>query len=184
MVSEAYCAPDVVKALGKAFRVDGFVQLDCFLPDETYLRLAKHAWGKGTRSILADQHSYSLVSPASFQNVFGWKEMHEWLGNVLGIRARKISLSVRQFSHRDFTLVHDVQEHGVAQFFFIFSGRWDAEWGGTLTVNRGEVPALEVGLKGNRLFVMRSCAEWLPFVQYVNHLAGKERFVIVQGTIS
>lgn len=184
MVADMYRVPQTIKALSNALRTDGFVQLDHFVPDEQYLELANYAWGNGKQVLRADQHSYAEVSPALFQQVFSSTEMKEWLGHIVGNKVQKVSLSVRQFSHRDFTLVHDVQEGGKAGFFFIFAGMWDVAWGGTLTVNRGALPALEVGLKGNRLFLMRSRAGWHPFVQYVNHLAGKERFVIVQGIVS
>jgi hypothetical protein len=185
MLQETYLLPDTKEQLRLAWQSDGFVQIDHLLSVEDYIRLAKCAWGKGKQVERPDQYSYSLVPSAPLHTAFSGSVMSGWLGSLLGGKVRVKDISVRHFRHGDYTLLHDTQRSvGVAQFFFIFSGMWDPAWGGGLTVHRDQASPLQVSLKGNRFFLVRSRAEWKPFVHYVNHLAGKETFVIVQGTVS
>ncbi|MBM3230526.1 hypothetical protein FJZ22_02630 [Candidatus Pacearchaeota archaeon] len=185
MFSEIYLLPDTKEQLCLAWQSEGYVQIDHLLSVDEYIRLAKSAWGKGKQVERADCYSYELVTAPALHKAFGEELMKHWLGSILGGKIRTIKLSLRHFGKGDYTLLHDAQKsEGVARFFFIFSGTWDASWGGTLHVRREKAQTLEVGIKGNRFFLVRSREEWRSFIQYVNHLAGKETFVIVEGTVS
>ncbi len=185
MIQETYLLLDTKEQLRLAWQSEGYVQVDHLLSVEDYIRLAKCAWGKGKQVERPARYSYGLVSSVPLVSAFSGSVLSGWLGSIMGGKVRIKDVSIRHFGHGDYTLLHDaVYTAGVAQFFFIFSGMWDPAWGGGLTVHRDKASPLQVGLKGNRFFLVRSRDEWKPFVQYINHLAGKETFVLVQGTIS
>jgi hypothetical protein len=185
MFAEQYLLPDMKEQIRLAWQGEGYIQLDHVLDVQTYLKLGKLAWGKGKQVERADRFSYGLVSPSALHKAFSTEPFTSWVGSLLGGNVKKSDVKVMQYGWKDFTLLHDSDNmEGVATFFFIFAGIWDPSWGGTLHLHREKHPALEVGLKGNRLFLVRSRDDWRPFIQYVNHLAGKETFVIVQGTVS
>lgn len=186
MLNESYLARDVKEELIAAFEEQGFVRLAHFLELEVLMPLAQQLWrGKGKQVSQPNLHSFLAIPVSSrAKRVLGGPLMKGFLGSVLGRKVRKIQLSVRRFGPGDFTLLHDSRKVRGVHFYYILSGKWDPAWGGTLTVQRARAHPLFFPIEGNTLSLL-SCENGMhPFVQYVNHLAGKESFILIEGIVS
>ena len=187
-MNELYHGGSVGAELTSAFRKQGVLRLEQFLAGEAYVRFAQHHWNvQGTLTNRPDQHSYVTLSPTLAHQFFTSSAFKTFLSTVAGKKITRITLSARAFGWKNYTLVHD--EHASKEhfsFFFCIAGTWDASWGGTLTylTRNGEGQPLLFPLQGNCLCIVRQRKDMHSFIKYVNHRAGKERFIMIEGTFA
>lgn len=186
MLTESYLAADVKEELVEAFMEQGFVRLTHFLELEAVVPLAHGLWhAKGKQYFQANLHSFLQIPVSThLRTVFTGPLMKGFLGSVLGRKVRNIQLSVRRFGPGDFTLIHDSRNTRGVCFYYLLSGTWNSLWGGTLTIQREKAPALFFPLESNTFSLISFEKGMHPFVQYINHLAGKESFLLVEGIVS
>lgn len=78
--------------------------------------------------------------------------------------------------------IHETRAECVFITFFQVPGILSG--GGTLTIQREKAPALFFPLESNTFSLISFEKGMHPFVQYINHLAGKESFLLVEGIVS
>ena len=187
-MNNTYAGKDVSAELTSAFRKKGVLRLDQFLAGEDYLRFAQQLWNlKGTLTHRPDQYSYIALSSALAQQLFASSTFKTFLSSVVGKKITRIAHSTQIFGWKNYTLVHD--DHAGTErlaFFFCIAGTWDTSWGGTVTylTGNGEGQSLLFPPQGNCLCIVQQRKDMHSFIKYVNHRAGKERFIIIEGVFS
>lgn len=183
---EAYARQEVLAQLAQAFEEQGIVRLEQFLTDKDYLAFARQLWdAKGKIKQVPDQYAFTTLSSKLASFLFTHAEFRAFLERVLGKKSIR-AFSVRKFGWKNYTLIHD--EHTSKEqirFFFCVAGEWDAHWGGTLTylTGDGEGTSLFFPVTGNCLCIIRETQDMHSFIKYINHHAGKEQFIVVEGIV-
>lgn len=157
------------------FKKNKIVKLESFLISKNYIELEKKLTKlKTIHNKIPDKFSFSsfVKIPNEEQGLLGFLE--EVIGKVK-------TVEIKKFSHRDYTILHDdlKMEKGRKVYFFICAN-WKAEFGGNLVFVREKKDNFFVTPLGNSLVLIDKEKDTKEFVQYVNHLAGKNRFIIVE----
>ncbi|MEK6825896.1 MAG: hypothetical protein AABY00_03860 [Nanoarchaeota archaeon] len=158
------------------------LHLPHFLTMQIYESLLKQcASAKEVHKKVADRYSYTELKeiPASMLQS---AEFISWLSSITGRKIKKISYTLKKFSHCDYTLLHDSETIGERlEFFILLMPNWDSRWGGhTVYVAEEQSPIL-FPLEGNSFNLINKEKNRHKFIQYINHYAKKEKMVIIEG---
>jgi len=174
MIRESYLDSKVISEMKTFLEENGFLRLDNFSSEENCsIENLDFVQKK-----IADECSYSVAE------VFG--ELKEELKRFL----EKFDLgtvetiSLRRFSHRDYTLIKDGNSEKGYLFFYFVRGEWDGKWGGNLFFNSLEGEQMKIVPKKNSFLLIKRNSETKAFIQYVTNLAGKNSFEIICGRIN
>ncbi len=188
MISPAYLTESTQQEIALAFKRNGFIRLDQFFEGRSYLAFSQPLWdASGKAIVIPDRHSYTLLPPSLASTPFMTPSFKKFLSTLVGKKITTITLTVQRFGWKDYTLVHD-DEVGKEElrFFFLISGKWEVERGGILTylTQNGEGEPLFFPITGNSFCIIRQRKDMHSFVKYVNHHAGKEKFIVVAGILT
>ncbi len=183
MINKNYTDKEIVMQIKDAFDENGFVKLESFFDDDLNEKINGV---KGKIAKIPDRYSYTMIDDITFENIFNGDKFKEFLGDVIGKKVGKINLKVKKFSWKDYTLVHD-DEAGKEEtrFFFIIAYKWENEFGGQIVyiTENGLGNPLVFPIVGNSFCIIRKRKDMHSFVKYVNNLAGKNSFVVVEGKV-
>lgn len=140
---------------------------------------------QGTSLSEPDRLSYThLDLPQAVRGFFASPAFFDFVTSATGIKVRDVKLETRRFGHRDFTLLHDEQESN-SRFIFLYmvaSPAWKMSWGGSPIFSFGdERKPLVFEPRGNTFILFNVPRGMREFVKYVNHFAGKEKLIYLEG---
>ncbi|MDO8564279.1 MAG: 2OG-Fe(II) oxygenase family protein [Nanoarchaeota archaeon] len=185
MINKMYLDDGVIDQIADAFTQQGFIRLEKFLNEKEYIYFINSLNSADSKiEKVPDRYSYSLIECDEI--IFGSVGFKELLSKVVGKKVGKMTLSVKRFGWKDYTLVHD-DEAGKEEmrFFFILADKWNVEWGGNVVymAEDGLGNPIIFPITGNSLCIVKKKKDMHSFVKYVNNLAGKNSFVVVEGKI-
>lgn len=188
MINKNYLQEEIIVQIKEAFSENEFVRLEGFLDEDEYNDLnEKINRGNGKLAKIPDRYSYSLIDNREAESVVNSSKFKEFLFRIIGKKFGKTKLSVKRFGWKDYTLVHD-DEAGKEEtrFFFIIADKWDSAFGGQIVylTENGLGNPLVFPIAGNSFCIIRKRKDMHSFVKYVNNLAGKRSFVVVEGKIN
>lgn len=157
-----------------------------FLNKSVFSTLNKEALSsKGKEVFVPHQFSYTLLDIPAMKTFFSSSSFIDFLRNVTGKKISKVNLEISQFAHGNFTLLHDdLNTKSRTEFFIFFGDAWNPEFGGTLCYTQADGSPLIFEPKPNSFGILSLPNEWMSFVRYVNHFAGKKSFILVRGSLS
>lgn len=185
MINKSYTDKEILVQIKDAFSENGFVRLESFINENEYGEISnKIECANSELKKVPDRYSYSLIDNIEVEGAFNSNMFKEFLSKLIGKKIGKISLKVKRFGWKDYTLVHD-DEAGKEEnrFFFVIADRWNVEWGGQVVylTKNGLGSPLVFPIAGNSFCIIRKKKDMHSFVKYVNNLAGKNSFVVVES---
>ena len=182
LVNDIYLNAAVVKQMKTAFKNTGVLRLDSFFNELKYKAIFDLFDSiNGKKKKIADRFSFEEMNAHKIKKMFASKEFISFISSIIGKKFYKIKVEVRRFRHRDYTLVHDFNSRGI-EFFMFFSKGWSDKLGGQLVYRDVDGKSLIFNVRGDS-FVLINSRSYRKFVKYVNHLAGKRSFVLIEGKI-
>ena len=94
-------------------------------------------------------------------------------------------MKVKRFSHKDYTILHDGKDkikREKCRFLFFICKKWNFEWGGNKIIT-GKINYVITPLE-NSLLITKERKNFNSFIQYVNHKARKQNFIVLEGEIT
>lgn len=184
MINQAYLTNAVIKQMKEAFASQGVLKLNDFFDNPFYLNFSQKLWkAESEHTEIPDKYSYNKINNGILRGLFSDESFFELLNKILGKKAKKVEINIRKFGHKNYTLLHDEEIiDRDTEFFFIISGKWEANWGGNKVYSSGEGEALVFLPEGN-VFCLINSRNRQSFVKYINHHAGKESFILIEGKI-
>jgi hypothetical protein len=187
MVSTIYLDSGLAKQMQESFSSIGAIVLPGFLKEKEYKDILKTLDGvKGRKRRVPDSYSYDLLDFSELKKVFEGEDVRKAIENILGKKAGELKVEVKRFGHRDYTLIHDSENVGERfEFFFFLCPEWKAESGGMKVYSSSSEDAEPLVFlpEGNSFCLIHRKKDMNSFVKYVNNLAGKKNFVLVEGFI-
>lgn len=191
LINPVYVSPNVVHQMSDVFKASrpNVLLLNSFFNLEG-LKVLESSLKKATRKENDSPASHSYIElglPTECTSVFSSNSFLSFVQGVTGIRDKRIALSVKQFGHRHYTLIHDEQDATERLlFFYIFAPQWKGSWGGSsiFTFAHGKTEPLVFTPNHNTFVIMRAQKGMYDFVKYVSNHAGKNSFVKIEGILS
>lgn len=172
-------------SIGNAFNQNSFIRLENFLEEECYLQLARGLWAlQGKKITRAAKCSFTELNCTDFLEEFNQEDVLKLFSKFTKKKPKIKDLKIRRFGKGDYTLIHDDEKKkDEIKFYFMISGRWDSKVGGSLTYNIDDSQPLVFPIAFNCLNVITEGKGMHPFIKYINHHAGKESFILIEGVI-
>ena len=134
----------------------------------------------GERIKIAGRHSYEKLDVMKINEIFKNKEFVNFINLISCENFNDYEINVKRFRQGDYTLVHDYIAGKGIEFLFILADKWDDKYGGYVVYTDNKSKSMIFSIKGNS-FILINKRDVGRFVKYVNHLAGKRSFVLVEG---
>ena len=162
---------------------NGMTRLDGFFNEDFYKEIfEKLRRNYGERVKLADRHSYEKLDAVELKGIFKDKEFLNFINLISCENFNNCEINVRRFGWGDYTLLHDSFVRKGMEFLLIFADKWDDKFGGYIVYTDNEEKSFIFSIKGNS-FILINKKGMRRFVKYVNHLAGKKNFFLVEGLL-
>lgn len=152
------------------------------LMDEVRAQLS----ASGSKDIFVP-HRYSFTEVECTLDLFSSKDFLHFIRSVTGIKSSHVRVSVKEFGHQNFTLLHDdVDARARVVFFYTLGGKnWKREWGGQTIFTFGdEREPVVFEPKSNSLAIIQVPKGMRDFVKYIPHFAGANKFIKIEGILS
>lgn len=187
MINPVYLKKEIGLEMNKVFKNEGVIKLSDFLNSENYLNLSLKLWNaKGRRVLIPDKCSFEELQERSVKEFVSSKDFTNLINKIIGKEARVDEIIVKRMGWRDFTLIHDeekeINKEEKIEFFFFISGKWDSKCGGSKIYNH-DGKTLVFSPESNSLCIIKKKRDMNSFIKYINHFAGKEKFIVVEGRI-
>ena len=115
------------------------------------------------------------------EKLFLSKDFLDFVNFICGKKYRKCSVWINEFQHKDYTLLEAFgQDREGDEFFVIFSDSWDDLFGGQI-IYKTDDDSFIFSINGNSFVLINKKKDMARFLKYINHLAGKKRFYVVDG---
>lgn len=183
MINQNYLNKGNLKIIKKEFHKSKMIRLDSLLKKNSYEKLKREIQQeKFVHEKIATKFSYSKCKlPTLAREVFDSPELKFIVQNIVGGRLGKINLELKKFKHKDYTIIHDSGiKQNQLEFFFFVCNLWNQKWGGNkIYIKKGKsyiFPPRE-----NSFILIQNQRNAKDFIQYVNHLAKKNYFYIIEG---
>ena len=189
-ITPDYLSPAVQEAIANSFKMNELKSthlynfLDQKISNKIKLSLKK---ARAKIDFRADSNSFSTIPKGKeVSDIFQSKDFKIFLEKVSGKKIKKISIEIKSFSHKNFTIMHDgdnIKED--FHFLYILSTNWNSSAGGNRVylTKSGEGDSFIFPPIDNSLVVVDQDKKTNAFFQYVNHCAGKNRYFVVHGKI-
>jgi hypothetical protein len=157
------------------------VQLQGFLQPAVYAKLLKAcAKAKYKETVIADRYSRFVAPLPKDAQFFASKEFAAFVKQITGKQVTG-KPHLEYYTHRNYTLRNDEEKPPGLFVYFDCTARWHAGWGGATIISNETGELARVQPLPNAL-VLIDCSKAWPFVQYVNHYAGKQRILRLSWT--
>jgi len=192
MINKIYTDGNIQYQIKKEFlsKKPGHVVLKGFLDEGEYAKLREEIKNARREHVrVADRYSYGVIESKQVNEIFQSKEFKQFISKIINRDIKQISVMIREFAWRDYTLLHDAEDkkEEMRFFFFILPGglEWDYFWGGSRVyhLERGKGKSLVFAPSENTLCVIHKRKDDLDFMQYINHYVGDKGVVVVEGTV-
>ena len=162
---------------------NGLIRLDEFFNEDFYKDIFKRLRRNyGERVKLADRYSYEKLDVMELDKIFNDKEFLNFINLISCENFNNCEINVKKFGVENYTLLHDSTGRKRMEFLLIFVDKWDDKFGGYIVYTDNEEKSLIFSVKGNS-FILINKKGMKRFVKYVNHLAGKKNFFLVEGRL-
>lgn len=178
-----YLDKENLRMIGKEFEKIGMVRLDGFVEENLYEELKQEVLKeKFIREKTATKFSFSKSKSSLLaREIFDSPELKFIVENIIGKKFSNVKLDLRRFSHRDYTLIHDSKlKKNKFEFLFFICENWNSKWGGNkVYVLNGKSYVFPP--RGNSFILVENKKDLKGFLQYVNHLCGRNKFYLIEG---
>ena len=177
MINKTYLDSNVIDQMKTSLAKNGFLRLDNFLDDKEYTSLLKELEkGKGKKLKVPDLYSYEKLDKL---NGFSFKEFFDFINEFYRLKKRKIN--IKKFKWRDYTLFNDL-DFGKKEYksFYFVCKTWKSDFGGSLIYTDKKNKTLIFPVIGNSFFIVKTNEGKGKFVKYINHLAKKRSFFLIE----
>lgn len=188
MINEFYCDKETQEQISHAFLGNNpnHVVLQSFLLEKKYKYFLKiEEDTKKERVKIPNRYSYALLKQDEVTLFFCSDEIKQIIKNVTRKNIKRIDVSIKEFSHRDYTVLHDEEVEGEClQFFFILSQKKIHEDAGgniVCTLRGGEEGTLSFPPIANMFILLHTRTSDYVFHEYVNHLVRDSSIIVVHG---
>lgn len=126
-------------------------------------------------------HSYHIADlPGSLLELFESKAFLDFVSGVIGKNVTGVKAKTYLFSSGHYTLIHDdvVLDPGIDLVLDLTAG-WNPDFGGSVVYVDGSGDYKAIPPASNSITLVERKAGVQKFVQYVNHLATKKRYLIL-----
>ena len=176
-INSYYLDRGVVEEMKRKFQKDKQVLLSGFLRTDAYhkaLALAQSA--KFKRTFVPDEMSCAFaMKPDALLSFLASEKFVAYIELITGIKSGKRAFYT-EFKAGDYALIKDLpQTWKLVTHLFI--SPWNPEWGGRLVWRDVRGNHLYTEPVPNCLLLTKNQKHLRGFVQYVNHHAGKHRFI-------
>ncbi|MBX4196450.1 hypothetical protein KW805_02600 [Candidatus Pacearchaeota archaeon] len=189
MINPLYTDKNICEQMKQAFQEAGMIKLPNFLMKESYDSLSRFLTKqKGVEHKIPDRYSVYrypslVVSSPSMKSIFFSDEFRSFLSSILGKKAKNFTLHVGRYGHKNYTLIHDSELAGKRiEFFYCLSPPWNPAWGGNTVYVANENPTVFTP-EDNSFCIVEKGKDMNRFLQYINHKAGKNSFILVEGSL-
>lgn len=161
--------------------------LSTFLLEEAHAELIRILRSSQGREQYVPHESRFKALPSSAGRLFASRGFLDFVRSISSHKASTVALTTYQFSHRDFTLLHDdLHDHARLIFFYtLTSSPWKPAWGGSRIFSYGdEREPLIFEPTDNTLALIAVPKGMRDFVKYVNHFAGDDMITKIEGIFS
>lgn len=176
MINKSYLkATDAVKS---AFENNGSVELKLFMENSSYSDFRKKILAIKTRNIFEPLSRKHAIS----KNFKIEKEILEFVEKIIGIKPNDWQLWT--FAQGEYTVINDedLEKPGM-DVIIDLTEKWDESYGGAVVYVDGTGESTKVGVEGNKLIIVQRKKGEHRFVQYVNHLAKKNKRILLIARI-
>ncbi|MEK6889204.1 MAG: hypothetical protein AABW80_03805 [Nanoarchaeota archaeon] len=185
-LNDRYASEKMYKEMGEHFKAnkEKALKLNEFLKEDSYGGLKELLERDAEKKKIANRFSFEEMGiDKKIECIFADLDFLDFAGAVVGRKIKKGEIKVKRFKHRDYTLLHDSDDvkPGIVFFFFICSG-WNGEYGGEKVYLGGKQPLICMP-EPNTFYLLKKQEGVREFVRYVNNLAGKNAFIIVEGKL-
>lgn len=185
LITTLYTYPAIVENARLAFKRNGFIMFNDFFTKEEYAKVFSLLKRKRFEHI-DEPAKCSFAEVESFPELEGMFKSDKFIDFLRGVSGKKkveVDISVKRFTHKDFTLLHDDDESETGlKFFFIFADSWEENAGGKTIFMTKKEPLL-FPVVGDCLAIVDVKKDMRDFVKYVNHFS-RGSFYKVEGVVS
>lgn len=191
MINSFYKNKDILEKIKKSYKENNpnHVLLLDFFEKDFYLKLKNKSHSERVKlEKTPNKFSYEELNSNSFEEVVDLRELNEFIGKILSRKTKLSNLRIRKFSHKDYTIIHDEQEHSEQEKFILFIPSrevFNLSSGGQKVFQLdGGKENIKFTPKENSLVLIKQGKEDYDFIQYLNNLVGKESLIVVEGVLS
>lgn len=184
MINSFYLNEDITKQINNTLDKEGIVRLDDFFEGKSYNSIFRDVSKlKFIKSDFPNKFSYSYSKiPKNILQLFFDDSFLSFIEKISG-RKLSIDLSLRKFEHRNYTLLHDELKKDKGLIFMLFfTDNWKDEFGG-MKIFELKKEKIIVSPKQNSFFLVNLKQETRSFVKYVNNLAKKNFYYVIEGNL-
>ncbi len=182
-INSSYFERENIKLIKENFIKNRVIKLDDFLDKKSYGILSGNLKNLTFIAVKKpDKYSFALATTSSGL----MKELDllfcRYLSSIME-KEVKFNLQIKRFSHTNYIIIHDEEfksKKTVYEFVFYLAGKWDFDMGGN-KVLRGKKNYVITPL-GNSLVLTKLENGTNSFSQYINYKAGKNSFMVIEGT--
>ncbi len=136
---------------------------------------------------IPDRYSFSsLQATKETIQLFQSDEVLDLIEHITGKRIKNISLTIKKYTHRDYTLLHeDKNPQEKTEFFLVIAPKsWQNAWGGNKIYRDTNGNAVIFTPAPNTLNIIQKSSHDNSFIQYINHLATNQSIIYIEGTLT
>ncbi len=186
-VNDIYLNPETLQQARASYEksAHGSLRLHSLLKPAVYHKIETKAMKmKGKQVKIPDRFSYSEVKMKELENFFSSREFISLISFIAGRKIKKAGISTKKFGHRNYTLLHDSEQMKPSiDIFFDIIPIWDSNWGGSIVYRNAGQELFRMLPVANSLTIVDRKKRMYRFVEYVNHKAGKNAQIVVEGLL-
>lgn len=180
MISLVYKNENILSEIKKEFIKNDIIKLESFFLKSFYDVLKEESENlKFKHKKIPDRFSYSESEKKDkIKSLLDTKDFQNFIHFITG---KKISsFSVRKFSHRDYTILHDEESKIQKTKLLIFiCEKWEPDLGGNFVFTKSDGKTFYITPMENSLAIINEQKDWREFVQYVNHLSNQREIIVI-----
>lgn len=179
MINELYKKGNVILEIKNSLEKNKVIKLEEFLTE----KIKNSGKLKFKKEKIADRFSYEEAKNKELEKIFLSKEIKEFLKKITkkGIK----NIRVLRFGHKNYRILHDEKNpQKEEKFYFFVCKKWKHESGGNIAFKKEDGKVFYLTPTHNSLSIVKKEKNWEEFLQYINHLAGKEKFILIEGKLS
>ncbi len=183
-INKTYLKKEILNEIKEFFEKEAFIQLNSFFPKKT--KEIKKAfqnsryWDKNYNPLIKSESKLDLTEEFNLEVIqtiefFKSKEFLHYIEEITQVPLTFNSLEVQKYSHKDFTLLNDLNKNDdVIEVYFDLSDKWNESYGGSLVFLTKEEEILYLEPEFNTLTILYKPEEIMKYLKYINNRAGNK----------